>query len=211
MPLCRRKLAEISPHFRFWMRPASVLRAADVCTLRQVLQHLSDAEILAVLDNTSHIPYLVITEHLYVGPDSIPNKNIRHGAQTRCDQKSGVFLELPPFNRNAETLLELPYSEEQSCEQVWSNKSEGDRGSDWFCAVTSTDASIVAARSFRVKRLLQRNHWRRAVRCQGHPIVWNRLVFVECASASTHKTRTTLLFRRCTAFSHESCNPIGTT
>lgn len=85
--------------------------AADLCTIRQVLQHLSHDEILAVLDNCSHIPYLVITEHLYVGPGAVPNKNIRHGMRTRCDEKSGVFLELPPFSRRAETLLELPYSE----------------------------------------------------------------------------------------------------
>ena len=65
---------------------------ADLCTIRQVLQHLSHSEILAVLDNCSHIPYVVITEHLYVGPGSVPNKNIRHGMRTRCDEKSGVFL-----------------------------------------------------------------------------------------------------------------------
>lgn len=85
--------------------------AADFCTIRQVLQHLSHREILAVLDNCSHIPYLVITEHLYVGPGTVPNKNIKHGMRTRSDEKSGVFVELPPFNRKAETILELPYSE----------------------------------------------------------------------------------------------------
>jgi len=85
--------------------------AADFCTIRQVLQHLSHNEILAVLDNCSHIPYLVVTEHLYVGPGAVPNKNIPHGMRTRSDEKSGVFLELPPFSRKAETILELPYSE----------------------------------------------------------------------------------------------------
>jgi hypothetical protein len=84
---------------------------ADFCTIRQVLQHLSNREILAVLDNCKHIPYLVITEHLYVGPGSVPNKNIRHGMQTRSDKKSGVFLDLTPFSRKTETILELPYSD----------------------------------------------------------------------------------------------------
>jgi Methyltransferase domain len=37
---------------------------ADLCLIRQVLQHLSNAEIHAVLENISHYEYALISEHV---------------------------------------------------------------------------------------------------------------------------------------------------
>ena len=102
-----------SSQISFLFLDATQQRVPDVqvCTIRQVLQHLTTKEIFAVLKNCSHIPYLVITEHLYTGADVVPNKDILHGVQTRSDNKSGVFLEQAPFNLKTETLLEMPYAE----------------------------------------------------------------------------------------------------
>lgn len=83
---------------------------ADLCLIRQVLQHLSNAEIARVLDNCSHYPQILVTEHLPVGANIIPNKDKPHGPDTRVYDRSGVFLDEPPFSLPAEIVLEVPYS-----------------------------------------------------------------------------------------------------
>jgi SAM-dependent methyltransferase len=83
--------------------------AADLCLIRQVLQHLSNVEIASMLDNCSHYTQTLVTEHLPVGRDVIPNKDKPHGPDTRVSDHSGVFLDEPPFSLRSETVLELPY------------------------------------------------------------------------------------------------------
>jgi SAM-dependent methyltransferase len=72
----------------------------DICLIRQVLQHLSNDEISAVLRNTAHYPALLITEHF--APDNrptySPNRDIPHGAGTRVPLDSGVDVRYPPFS-----------------------------------------------------------------------------------------------------------------
>lgn len=84
--------------------------AADLCLIPQVLQHLSNAEIARVLDNCRHYPQTLVTEHLPVGRDVIPNKDKPHGPDTRLYDRSGVFLDQPPFSLATEIMLEVPYS-----------------------------------------------------------------------------------------------------
>lgn len=84
--------------------------AADLCLIRQVLQHLSNAEIARVLDNCRHYPQTLVTEHLPVGRNIIPNKDKPHGPDTRVYEHSGVFLDEPPFSLPTEIMLEVPYS-----------------------------------------------------------------------------------------------------
>jgi SAM-dependent methyltransferase len=84
--------------------------AADLCLVRQVLQHLSNAEIARVLDNCGHYTQILVTEHLPVGHDIIPNKDKPHGPDTRVSDHSGVFLNEPPFSLRTEMMLEVPYS-----------------------------------------------------------------------------------------------------
>lgn len=83
--------------------------AADVCTIRQVFQHLTNKEIQTILANCRAIPAVVVTEALYVGPDCRPNQDIPHGPETRVEYRSGVFLDLPPYSLKLKTLVELPY------------------------------------------------------------------------------------------------------
>jgi SAM-dependent methyltransferase len=83
--------------------------AADLCLIRQVLQHLSNAEIVRVLDNCRHYPQVLVTEHLPMGGNIIPNKDKPHGPDTRVYDNSGVFLDEPPFSLPIEIMLEVPY------------------------------------------------------------------------------------------------------
>jgi SAM-dependent methyltransferase len=75
---------------------------ADAAIVRQVLQHLTNSEVVAVLDNVLRTyPLVFVTEHIYVGPGAVPNLDISHGPGTRAQIKSGVQVEHPPFSKDA--------------------------------------------------------------------------------------------------------------
>lgn len=72
---------------------------AELCLIRQVLQHLSNAQILQVLHKIKKYQYVLVTEH-YPSPfvKAIPNKDKPHGEDVRIYDDSAVYLDLPPFN-----------------------------------------------------------------------------------------------------------------
>ncbi len=74
------------------------LPSADFCMIRQVFQHLSNAEITAALSNLSQYPFALISEHVPVKPRSL-NRDQLHGPQVRSTHGSGVYLDRPPFCR----------------------------------------------------------------------------------------------------------------
>lgn len=87
---------------------------ADVVFFRQVLQHLSNAQIARIIPKLRKFRDVIITEHL-----PTPNKNTRynldkpHGGGIRLNQNSGIDLELPPFDlspTSAQIILEVPAS-----------------------------------------------------------------------------------------------------
>jgi len=85
----------------------------DLCLTRQVLQHLSNAEIEQVLENTQKFKHLIITEH-YPNPDKefVPNLDIPHGPTVRARFDSAVVLDKPPFNlKNVKLLLDVEAEE----------------------------------------------------------------------------------------------------
>ena len=82
------------------------LPTADVCIIRQVLQHLSNDQILSILSKCQQYQYVIITEHLPIGANIIPNKNKQSGPDVRMYFHSGVFIESPPFNQKADILIE---------------------------------------------------------------------------------------------------------
>ena len=73
------------------------LPTADCALVRQVLQHLSNAEIQSILNKLAAYKYVVITEHVPNGLFT-PNKEIISGQGTRLKKQSGVDLLKPPFN-----------------------------------------------------------------------------------------------------------------
>ncbi|WP_254712845.1 class I SAM-dependent methyltransferase [Polaribacter sp. AHE13PA] len=73
------------------------LPKADCIILRQVLQHLSNAEVQSVVEKLPNYKYVILTEHLPLG-DFTPNKDIISGQGIRIKKKSGIDLLATPFN-----------------------------------------------------------------------------------------------------------------
>lgn len=92
------------------------LPKADVVILRQVLQHLSNAEILKVVEKLSNYKYAILTEHLPLG-EFIPNKDIISGQGIRIKKNSGVNVLEAPFK--------LEVVEEQKLSEIVLDDNKG--------------------------------------------------------------------------------------
>jgi hypothetical protein len=84
----------------------------EICFVRQVLQHLSNDQIAAVVPKLDQFRWCFVTEH-HPSPGKLlgPNGDKPHGDGIRITQRSGVFLDEPPFNIPAaryRLLLEVP-------------------------------------------------------------------------------------------------------
>ncbi len=82
------------------------LPSADCAILRQVLQHLCNAEIQSILKKLTNYKYVILTEHIPEGV-FIPNKDIISGQGNRLKKQSGVNILAPPFNFKVEEEREL--------------------------------------------------------------------------------------------------------
>ncbi len=82
------------------------LPEADCAILRQVLQHLSNAEVEKIAAKLSNYKYLILTEHIPEG-DFTPNKDIISGQGNRLRKESGIDLKAPPFDFVAKDRKEL--------------------------------------------------------------------------------------------------------
>nr|WP_299175262.1 class I SAM-dependent methyltransferase [uncultured Allomuricauda sp.] len=85
------------------------LPTGDCAILRQVLQHVSNAEIKNIVDKLYDFKYVVLTEHLPHG-DFSPNIDIISGQGIRIKKQSGVDLQAAPFYlrvKEAKQLLSL--------------------------------------------------------------------------------------------------------
>lgn len=82
----------------------------DVCLIRQVLQHLSNAQIAKICRNCAKYRYVIVTEHYPPGGRTfVPNRDKVQGADTRLLDHSAVVLDRPPFNLTGVRLLfEVP-------------------------------------------------------------------------------------------------------
>lgn len=73
------------------------LPSGDCAIIRQVLQHLSNAEVQQVLNKLTTFKYVILTEHIPVG-EFVPNKDIISGQGIRLKKQSGLDLLASPFN-----------------------------------------------------------------------------------------------------------------
>jgi len=73
------------------------LPSGDCAIVRQVLQHLSNAEVKAVLNKLSDFKYLILTEHLPIG-NFTPNEDIISGQGIRLKKGSGITILSAPFH-----------------------------------------------------------------------------------------------------------------
>lgn len=79
---------------------------ADLCVIRQVLQHLGNVQIQQLLEKTKRFKYVFITEHVPVKPEEINgDKSLSGYIRLQNDKPSGVFLDKAPFNFKCKTIL----------------------------------------------------------------------------------------------------------
>jgi hypothetical protein len=78
------------------------LPPGDIVFVRQVLQHLSNRDIARALERIrAAYPRLILTEHLPLKPDFVPNIDIKTGADIRLAVNSGVDIARAPFDVSA--------------------------------------------------------------------------------------------------------------
>jgi SAM-dependent methyltransferase len=82
------------------------LPKADCVLIRQVLQHVSNAEVQRILNKLVNFKYVILTEHIPKG-DFIPNKDIISGQGIRLKKNSGLDILKPPFNFMVQQKKEL--------------------------------------------------------------------------------------------------------
>jgi hypothetical protein len=102
-----RRFAHLRVQFQCRDIVADDLPRADVVFLRQVLQHLSNAQIAAVVPKLSRYPWLIVTEHFPAKPLFRPNVDKPIGPGVRQRFGSGVVLTAAPFNLPAVEAREL--------------------------------------------------------------------------------------------------------
>jgi SAM-dependent methyltransferase len=98
-----------SDHVRFECANIATdpLPGAQLCLLRQVLQHLSNAEILCVLTNVRQYSHVLISEHVPAHPRCF-NRDKTHGPDIRAYFGSGVYPDREPFSQPADLVWETP-------------------------------------------------------------------------------------------------------
>ena len=82
------------------------LPPADCALIRQVLQHLSNAEVQNILNKLQTYKYVIITEHIPTF-DFIPNLDIISGQGIRLKKQSGLDVLKAPFNFKVTSQEEL--------------------------------------------------------------------------------------------------------
>ena len=97
--IARNKSIFEHPHLEFLCLDIAVdeLPAADCVLLRQVLQHLSNAEVQSIVNKLANYTYVIVTEHIPTG-NFTANKDIISGQGIRLKVQSGIDLLAPPFN-----------------------------------------------------------------------------------------------------------------
>lgn len=85
-----------------------IIRGGDLLMIRQVMQHLNNKAIAQIVEKFKNYKYIIFTEHQLsekYNDTTIPNNDITTGSATRLHFKSGVYLEMAPFNCNIHSKL----------------------------------------------------------------------------------------------------------
>lgn len=85
------------------------LPAAEVCLLRQVLQHYDNASVLQALRRLERYPLVVISEHIRLSEGLIPNLDQQSGHRIRCG--GGLQIDKPPFSMACRVAFDIPFGE----------------------------------------------------------------------------------------------------
>lgn len=109
----KEKFKEENLEFRCLDLASDELPSGDCAILRQVLQHLSNAEVQRIISKLTAFKYIIVTENIPAGI-FLPNKDIISGQGIRLKKQSGINLLAPPFNFKVEEeqqLLSVPVGE----------------------------------------------------------------------------------------------------
>ena len=107
-----RRYGSESIHFAQMDAVTDVLPDAELLVIRQVLQHLNNAEIKRIISKFGNYNYILIGETQYKKQLAENcNKDIDRSRNTRRNKKSGVYLEEPPFSLNTQIMNVTEYSE----------------------------------------------------------------------------------------------------
>jgi SAM-dependent methyltransferase len=97
------KFAGLPVDFRCIDIAADDLPDGDVVLIRQVLQHLSNSQILKVAEKLHRYRFLVLTEHVPISPVFSANLDKPTGGGTRLPMGSGVVITEAPFRLNVKS------------------------------------------------------------------------------------------------------------
>ena len=79
---------------------------ADLCIIRQVLQHLNNSQIIEILKKTKQYKYVLITEHVPLNPKcKNGDKYLSGGIRLQNKDISGVYLDSEPFSLNGKVIF----------------------------------------------------------------------------------------------------------
>ncbi len=108
----QRRFAALEVDFRVLDMARDPIPPGDVVFIRQVLQHLSNAEIEPVVRQIERgFKHLVLTEHVPLGTAFTPNLDKPTGRDVRIHRGSGIVLTAAPFHLQAkaeQVLCEAP-------------------------------------------------------------------------------------------------------
>ena len=93
------------------------LPVGDCALVRQVLQHVSNAEVQRIVKKLADFKYVIVTEHVPEG-DFTPNIDIISGQGIRLKKHSGLDLLAPPFNFKVKEEKQLLSIKLTNCNEV---------------------------------------------------------------------------------------------
>jgi SAM-dependent methyltransferase len=95
----KEKYKDLNVDFRIFDMTQDLPPSADICFVRQVLQHLSNESINNFLKlSKNKYKYLVVTEHFPISKNFVANIDKPTGWDIRYYDNSAVDLTAPPFN-----------------------------------------------------------------------------------------------------------------
>jgi SAM-dependent methyltransferase len=97
---------------------------ADLCLVRQVLQHLSNGEAGDALANCRRFRRVLVSEDVPTRPKSF-NRDKTHGPDIRGHYGSGVYLDQPPFSLPIASEWNFELSEKSLLRVVLLENSDG--------------------------------------------------------------------------------------
>lgn len=110
----RKKYGSASVDFKQIDAVQDDLPEGELCLIREVLQHLSNEDILMILPKLKRYKYVIVTECVTKEAFVMKyNVDKSHNCHTRVVAKSGVYLDKAPFNLRIQKMLVLERGEEE--------------------------------------------------------------------------------------------------